>query len=145
MTAAPPRPPARRAERPARVALVLAALWAAGLLVAAVTAPAYRGISSSSTSTPGGAPATVETTTSTATLVEENGVGVLAVVAIPLVAVVAVALALARRRRRALPGAGPVAWTVVALLGGFTFLALLTIGIFVVPVAGLLVYAAARA
>lgn len=65
------------------------------------------------------------------TLVEEEGSGILLAVGVPLVATVLVTLALLARG----PGsnAGALAWTLVVLLGGFNALALLSIGIFLLP------------
>lgn len=125
-----------RADRATRILLAIATLWSIGLVVAAVVAPAY---SSSSASSSGSA------THTSATLVEENGLRVLAPVSVPLLAVGAVTFSLRRRRRHEKPGAGALAWTVVALLGGFTFLAMFTIGVFILPVAGLVTAACARA
>jgi hypothetical protein len=128
------------------VALGLAALWSIGLLVAAVVAPAYQSSSSSSVSVSAGSSSdTVDDgqvhTTSTSTLVEVNGTGVLVVVGVPLLAVGAVTASLWRRRASGKRGVGPFAWTVVALVSLFTLVAMLSIGIFVVPVTGLLILA----
>lgn len=130
-----------RADRPARVMLAIAALWSVGLLVAAAVAPVYRSasISTSSSSSSG------TVTHASATLVEVNGFRVLAPVSVPLLTVGAVTFSLWRRRRHEKRGAGPLAWTIVALLGGFTLLAMLSIGVFILPVVVLVAVACARA
>jgi hypothetical protein len=72
-------------------------------------------------------------------LVGENGTGVIGVVVIPLVVAVVVAAVLSRRSTA--PSAGPDAWTATGLLATFNVLALLSIGIFVLPVTVCLVVA----
>ena len=127
------------------VALGLAALWSIALLVAAAVVPVYQSSSaSSSTSASSPAGATDQhaiATSSSATLVEENGSGVLGVVGMPLLAVVVVSTSLWRRHAHGKGGPGPVAWIVVGLLSALTAVAMLSIGIFMVPVTGLLVVA----
>jgi hypothetical protein len=125
----------REANRLDRWLLGVAAVWAVGLVVAALVAPAYR----STTSTGNGF------VNSSATLVHENGMRVLIPVSIPLVAVGVIGVALRHRRRVGKPGAGPVAWVVVALLGVVTILGMLSIGIFILPVTGLLIAVCTRA
>lgn len=132
------------------IALMLAALWSAGLIVAAAVAPAYESTSaSSSVSVSGsGSPVTVTSppqTHTTSTLLAENGPSVLILIAIPLFAVGAVAAALRRRHRHERSGAGPFAWTVVGLLGAFAFVGMMTIGLFILPVVGLLCFACGSA
>jgi LPXTG-motif cell wall-anchored protein len=105
--------------------------------------PAYQGSTDYAVTV--GSTSTTSTSTHTATLVGENGSGVLFVVGIPLAVVVLVGAMLMLRRRRRRHGAGPLAWTVVGLLGGFTFLAMLTIGIFIIPVVVMLAIACATA
>ena len=117
------------------VALVVAGLWGLGLLIAAVTVP----VSSGSTV---GASGVVE---SSATLVEENGDGVLAIVAIPLVVSLGVALALVYRYQTSRPGPGVVAPVLTGLVLILCLLGMLTIGVFMVPVAISLVVACALA
>ena len=117
------------------VALGVAGLWGLGLLIAAVTVP----VSSGSTV---GASGAVE---SSATLVEENGDGVLAIVAIPLVVSLGVALALVYRYQTRRPGPGVVAPVLTGLVLILCLLGMLTIGVFMVPVAISLVVACALA
>ena len=124
-------------------ALFVAALWCVGLIVGAATLPAYQSTSASVTGT-SGSPAVTEST-STATLIEVNGTGVLVVVGLPLAAVALVSSALLWRRRRRRSGAGPLAWTVVGLLGALAFVGMLSIGIFIVPAVVLLALACATA
>ena len=105
------------------VSLVIALIWGAGLLAAAVVVPVY---SSSGVSSSG------SVAYSSATLVGVNGWGVLLVVCVPLVATLMAGGALWRRRSR--PGAGVLAWTIAGLLAVFNILALASIGVFVIPV-----------
>jgi hypothetical protein len=106
--------------RRAFVLTVLAFVWSIGLLVAALLAPAYG----------------------SATLVDENGSGVLLVMAVPAVISAAVWLALWRKCTRGGPVSGVVAWTCVSVLAVFCLLGLASIGLFVIPVAALLAWAA---
>jgi len=133
-------PRSRRTGTP--VALGIAALWSVVLLVGAATLPAYQRVSATYSSTVAG-PAS--TTTSSTTLVEENGTEDLAIVAIPLVIAGVVALTLGRRRRTGRPGAGAFAWVLCAVLLTFCLLGILTIGLFVLPVAIALVVGCALA
>ena len=115
-----------------RISLASALVWAAGLVIAAVLVPTYQssGVSSSGTVTDGAA-----------TLVEVNGWGVLLVAGAPLAAALVIWFAL--WRRRGLQDAGVLAWVVTALLICFNVLALLSIGVFVIPVTLALVVACA--
>ena len=124
-------------------ALAVAALWSVLLVVGALVAPAYQSSTTYSRGTADG-PITGEVT-STRTLVEVNGAGVLLVVAVPLAGVAAVSLSLLSRRRRRRAGAGPLAWTVVGLLGALAFVALMSVGIFMLPAVALLGLACAGA
>src|SRR5262245_20645197 len=83
------------------------------------------------------------TTSTTSTLVEVNGTWALVVVALPLVPVIAVFTALRSRRRHHRAGAGPVALTVLGVLGAFAFVTGFTIGVFVVPIVVLVAIACA--
>ncbi len=124
---------------PATVALVAAALVSLALLVLALVAPVYSSESQAATAE-GADPAPVEH--STATLVQMNGFGALVLAAIPLVVTLLVALLI----RRGSSTAEYVAACVVTLLyGGLCVLALLSIGIFLAPVALCLVVACATA
>jgi hypothetical protein len=119
----------RRPGRAASIALSIAAVYAAALVVAAFFAPVY---SSASVSSSG------EVTQGSGTLVSVNGIGVLPVLAVPLLATVLVGCALWLRARR---GAMPFAWTLTGLLAVFNLLAMLSIGLFVLPVTAALVIA----
>lgn len=111
-----PSYPGRRAF----VLTVLALLWSIGLLAAALAAPLYG----------------------SATLVDENGRGVLLVLAVPAVISLAVGIALWRKCTRGGRVSGYVAWACVSILAAFCLVGILTIGVFVAPVAVLLARAA---
>lgn len=111
-----PSSPGRRAF----VLTVIAFVWSIGLLVAALVAPVYG----------------------PATLVDDNGPRVLLVVAVPAVISAAAWIALWRKCTRGDRVSGYVAWTCVWILGGFCVLAILSVGIFIAPVAVLLACAA---
>ena len=112
--------------RTVRIALAAAALWAGGLVVAALALPAYTG--SSFTEDANGE---VHTTSTTATFVEANGTWGLVVASVPLAACLVVAVLLLGPGGRATRVAAVV---VVALLGALTVLGLLSIGVFIAPV-----------
>ena len=120
--------------RPGRVfvlALLTAGAWSLALFVAGFTAPVYRSVGVSSAGEP---------TQSTDTLVGVNGSGAVVVLAIPVLVTVLVTCALLVHARR---GASKVAWTLTGLLAAFNVLAIMTIGVFVVPVTAALVVACA--
>jgi hypothetical protein len=122
------------ADRPSRVcrgALVAASAWSAALLVAGFLVPVY---SSQGVSADG------EVSDGSATLVGQNGLGVVVILAIPLVVSLAVWAVLRTPTRR---GAVPIAWTLTGVLAGLNLLALLSIGVFVLPVTVALVVACA--
>jgi hypothetical protein len=119
--------------------MVIAALYGAGFLIVGLFVPTY---SSTSSSTSGGV---TEHLSSSSTMVAVNGVRVLGVLALPLVAVMLVWMSLKWQRRHYRLGAGVLAWIVVALLGALSLLALLSIGIFIVPLAVILAIACANA
>lgn len=122
---------ATRLGRASSVALLFAVVWGLGLVVAGFLVPAYRSTGMSSSG---------ESAESTSTLVGTNGWGVAVVLAVPLLVTVLVAGALLLRPR---PGATVVAWALTGLLAVFNLLAMLTIGVFVVPVTAALVVACA--
>lgn len=122
----------------ARVALVLALVWSVLLVLAAFTLPLY-GYSSSSATVDGSGG--TEEITGTATLVQVNGWTAVLVLAIPLAVTLLVGLLLGVGGR----GQRAVAWALTALLGVFTVLALLSVGLFMVPVVVALVVACASA
>ena len=120
------------AARPARVTrlcLSFAALYGAALVAAGFLAPVYQSTSVSSSG---------EVTHGSGTLVGVNGPGVVAVLCVPLVVSVLVGLALWLGSR---PRAVKLAWTLTGLLVVFNLLALMSIGLFVVPVTAALVVA----
>ena len=113
----------------ARILLVLALGYSTALIAAGFLVPMYSGISSS-------ADGAVEETSET--LVGVNGVSVLIVLAIPLLITIGVAIAVrwgASARRMGL------AWTLTGGLAAFTLLAMMSIGVFVLPVTAALVAA----
>jgi hypothetical protein len=113
-----------------RIALASALAWAAGLVMAAALVPVYQ---SSSVSSSGAV------VNGSATLVGVNGWGVLLLAGAPLAAALVIWYALWGRRGR--QGAGILAWVVTALLIGFNVLAMLSIGVFLIPVTLALVVA----
>lgn len=119
--------------RVTQIALAVAVLFGVGLIVAGFVAPLYSTEIASSSG---------EVTRGTATLVEVNGAGVMVVLSLPLVMAVAVGWALWQRRRR---GAVALAWTLTGLLAVFTLLAMLSIGVFVLPVTAALIVACGTA
>ena len=100
--------------------------WSVLLLIGAYVLPVYQGEVSTQSSN-----GRVHSRDTSATLVEMNGSGALMAVAVPLAATLLVMLALLAQD----PGqnAGPLAWTLVVLLSGFNLLAMLSIGIFLLP------------
>ena len=123
--------------RTAATALSFALVWSALLVAGALVLPAYSTSSQEATVDTGtGAASTAPVTTGTETLVGVNGEGVLIVVGIPLVVTLLVATALAFRRRR-------IGWVLTSILGFFTLLAMLSIGIFILPTTLALVVACA--
>ena len=126
---------AARYSRNASMALGAAVVWSLLLVVAAFVAPVYS-TSSGSASPDATGGTTSSVVAGTATLVGVNGYGVLLVVAVPLLATLVVAWALARGRRR-------LGWVVTSAFGFLTFLALMSIGVFFVPVTVALIVACA--
>jgi hypothetical protein len=114
------------------IALVVAAVCSIGLFVAGLTVPVYTVV----TSGPGRA-ASTETST---TLVAENGSWIVVLLLFPLLATSVVAVALIGRAH---PSAITLAWSVTGAVAVFNLLAMLTIGIFLVPVTIALVVACA--
>src|SRR4051812_23477051 len=100
---------------------VAAVAWGVALVIGAFVAPAYN---------------------DGTTLVAENGPWVALAVAVPA-ALAAVAWAgLHRKCSRTGRAGGRTAWTAIALLGAFALLAAASIGLFILPVAAMLVVAA---
>jgi hypothetical protein len=113
------------------VALLVAAAYGVALVIAAFTLPVYDSASSSSSD---------GSRQSSDTLVGVNGPGVALVMAVPLFVTLAVGCALWQRSRWALP----VAWTLTGVLAAANVLAMLSVGVFVLPVTAALVVACAR-
>ncbi len=78
------------------------------------------------------------------TLVAVNGQWVLIPVAVPAAITLLVLIALRRKCSRGSTTASFIAWVLVGLLAVFCLVGAFTIGLFIVPVAGLLAYAASR-
>ena len=116
------RPAGSRFGRSTSVALLIAAVYGLALLVSAFIAPVYQSTSMSSSG---------EVTQGSETLVAVNGLGVALVIAVPLLATLTVGAALWRHSRR---GAVRMAWAVTGLLAVFNLLAMMSIGVLVVPV-----------
>ncbi|MGZ4177167.1 MAG: hypothetical protein ACXVE4_15690 [Solirubrobacteraceae bacterium] len=113
---------------------VLALVWSAGLVLAALLVP----VSSQATASAG-----VDGVTLTqSTLLEVNGARALAVVAVPSLVSVVVLWAIRARRHGARWG-GPLAWVAVGVLTAEAVLGILTIGGFILP-AVILLAAAVR-
>jgi hypothetical protein len=119
-----------RLARFERISLAVALAWALGLVAAALLVPVYQSLSVSSSGT---------VTDGSATLAGVNGWGALLVAGVPLAATMVTGSALWRRAGR--QGAGIVAWAVTGLLVCFNLLAMLSIGVFVLPVTLALVLA----
>lgn len=105
--------------------LVASVIFGAGLLIAAFTVSTYSG-------------------TVSQTLVQANGGKVIFIVAIPLVGALLAIASMLVRLGHAQTGVGTFTWLVIGVLGAFTFLGMLTIGPFVVPVPVCLLMAAVR-
>lgn len=120
--------------RTGKVALAFGALWGVALVVGATTLPAYEG--ATGVSSPDG---TLHETHATATLVEVNGRGVLVTLAVPLAVTLVVAGLLLARHRHHITVA--LAAVLVGLLAVATVLAMLSVGVFVLPVVAALVVA----
>ena len=104
------------------IALLIAVASSLGFLAVGFMVPVYEGLSSTSES-----PVVTETSS---TLVAENGSWAVVVLLFPLVAAVIVATALLGSAR---PAAIVLAWSVTGTVAVFNLLAMLTIGIFLVP------------
>jgi hypothetical protein len=111
---------------------VAAFVWSVGLIVAGLVLPVYDGQTVSNSN---------GLTLTTATLVQHNGIRVLVALVIPALGSVAVALAMARRHTLDPRWSGPVAWLAVAVVAVEAGVAMLSIGVFILPVAILLAVA----
>jgi hypothetical protein len=126
--------------------LTSAGVWALGLVIAAMTVPFYSGESTSgTTSVTSGATPTMVTSATYSTLLQINGFKVMIPVVVPCLAVALVAVGLTRRRKAHKTGPGRMASTVVVLLATGTLVAILSIGVLVVPVEALLLASCIRA
>ena len=123
---------AERRSRVGSTALLVALVYSAAIVIAGFVVPFYSTVSVSSSGA---------VSRGSATLVAENGLAVVMVLAIPLLLTLAVGTALWQSRRR---GAVPIAWTLTGLLALFNLLAMLSIGVFILPVTIALVVACAK-
>ena len=121
-----------RLGRVPAVALLAASAYGVALVVAAFVAPVYETDSSSSSGL---------TSPASDTLVGQNGLGAAVVIAVPLLLTLAVGCALWLGSHR---GALPVAWTLTGLLAAGNLLAMMSVGVFVLPVTAALVLACAK-
>lgn len=110
--------------------------WGIALFVAAFVVPVY----SSHSSAFGHAGASVASAPST--LVAVNGLGVLFPVATPALLAGVVGFALHRKCSRGNRASGRLAWVLTWLLAAFSVVTGFSIGVFVLPLAGLLMAAA---
>jgi hypothetical protein len=118
--------------RASEVALLGASAYGVALVVAAFVAPVYGTDSSSSSG---------QTSQGSDTLVGVNGLSAAVVLAVPLLVTLAVSAALWLGSHR---WALPIAWTLTGLLAAGNLLAMLSVGVFVLPVTAALVFACAR-
>ncbi|HET7900044.1 MAG TPA: hypothetical protein VFL59_02585 [Candidatus Nanopelagicales bacterium] len=125
--------------RPTWISLLVALVYCLIVLVAAATLPVYGWSSQSSSAADGAA---VESTSGTATLLEVNGPWALVVVSVPLLVTLVVGALLTRRTGWV---GVAVACILTVLYVGLCILALLSIGIFLAPIALVLVVACASA
>lgn len=125
-------------ERLWLVCVAAAVGWGVVLLAGAWLAPVYRGVSVS-VACPGCPPVQ---TTEMRTLVEVNGPAVLVPVAVPLLAALTVGTLLLLRGATGSSRASLAAWLLIVVLGVFTFLAMFSIGTYVLPSVALLAFAA---
>jgi hypothetical protein len=122
-----------RLGRVTSVVLLIATVYGAALVIAGFLVPMYESMTVSSSGA-------VEHGSST--LVDVNGLGVVVILAVPLFVTLAVGCALWQRPRRGAV-ASAVAWTLSGLLGVFSLLAMLSIGVFVLPITAALIVACA--
>jgi hypothetical protein len=120
-----------RLGRASAAALAAAAVYGVALVMAGFLAPVYES---------SGASSSAEATHGSATLVDVNGPGVVVVLSVPLLVTLAVGYALWHGSRR---GAVAFAWALTGILAAFNLLAMLSIGVFVLPATAALVVACA--
>lgn len=123
---------ASRRRRHRLIALSLGALFAAAVPIAGVTLPLYVTETGSSDG---------RVSSGSETLVGVNGTGSLVVLLVPIMVVAAVSFLLTSTRWRA---ATPLAWALTTLFALANLAALLSIGIFILPVTIALVVACAN-
>ena len=116
----------------ASLMLSIATVYGSALVIAGLLAPVYASTSGSSSGE--------VTQGSGGTLVSVNGPGAVFVLGVPLLVTLAVRCALWQHSRRR---AVAFAWTLTGLLATFNLLAMLSIGVFVLPVTAALTVACA--
>jgi hypothetical protein len=138
MNAPEPQP-----SRVSSVALLFAAVYSAAIIVAGFVVPMYSSLSGSSSPvfSSGSASSSVVLSRGSATLVTVNGVHVVFILAIPLLVTLAVWAAL---RKGAWRGAVRIAWALTWLLALFNLAALMSIGLYIIPVTVALFVACSR-
>jgi hypothetical protein len=114
------------------IALLIAVVSSLGFLAAGLMVPVYTEVTSG--------PGSAAVTETSKTLVAENGSRVVLLLLFPLLATVVVAIALLGRAHSS---AIVLAWSVTGVVAVFNLLAMLTIGIFVIPITIALVVACA--
>lgn len=117
-----------RLGRVPSVMLLLAGCWSAALIIGAFFVPVYQSAKTPARHAP----------PSPDTLAGVNGPGVAAVIAVPLLVVLLTGIALWLSPRKV---ALVIAWTGTGLLIAFNLMAMMSIGIFVLPVTVALVIA----
>jgi hypothetical protein len=116
----------------AKISLIVAGLYSVCIIVAGFLLPTYSSLSVTSTG---------EVKHNSATLVAENGIGSVFVLAVPLIFTLAVAVALRlHAKRRAMA----TAWTFSGVLALFNLVAMMSIGLYIIPVTICLLYACSR-
>lgn len=111
-----------------RAPLVAAFAWSLVLIAGALVVPVYSGAGFASQRT----------------LVAVNGLWVLELVSVPALVTVFVSAALYRKGARDSRVASVAAWVALAALAAFNLVAMFSIGIFILPVTLLLVWAVRR-
>jgi hypothetical protein len=114
---------------------VSAFLWGVALVVAAFVVPLYGSTSAS-------APSGFSRPSAALTLVQVNGLGVLVPVGVPVLLAAGVWFALHRKCTTGSRSSGYLAAALIVLLTMFCLFALASIGLLVLPIAGLLAAAA---
>jgi hypothetical protein len=116
--------------------------WGVTLMGAAILLPVSGSESSSASVSSSGGHLATATHSATSTLLQANGYWVLIPTGIPALIAAIVWMALRRRRSHGSRTSGYLVWSSIGLLAAFCLLAILSIGVFVIPVAVALAVAA---